>query len=143
MTCGGSNEGLACKSGEAARRDAPREECQRELKEKLLQIRIRAVLLPWPVFSLSEIRVAVSRTRGSGQFRWKALVTGFQDPLNTANSGGERMIHLSPPEVNLAFLVLSPKYALLTRHMRMKAHRGCERAKVRRAASQAGAEVFD
>lgn len=122
MTCGGSNEGFACKPGETARRDAPRQERQRELKEKLLQVRIPAVLLSWPSFSSSEIRVAVSRIRAAGQFRLKALVTGFQGPLNTASSGGERMIHLLPPEVNVGFLVRSPRYALLTGGGGIEAH---------------------
>jgi hypothetical protein len=46
----------------------------------------------------------------------------FQSWLNTARSGGERIINLFVPDVNPAFLARSPRYAVLTsygRHERL------------------------
>lgn len=104
VTRGGSNEGFARKAAETARCEATRKKGQREFKEKLLEVCVPAALLFWPPSSLPTIRIAMSPIWAGGQFRWNALVTGFQDPLNTASSGGERMIHLLAPEVNLGFL---------------------------------------
>ena len=83
VICGGSNEGFTGELGKTARGDAARKERQRELKEKLVEVRIPAVLLLSPAFSLPKIRVPVNLNRAAGRFCWTALMTGFQGPLNT------------------------------------------------------------
>lgn len=114
LTSGGSNERFSCESGETGRCNATRKKDQCEFKEKVRQVCVLAVFLPWTAFCAPKTRVTMGRVRGARQSRWSGLAMRFQSSLNTARSAGERIINLLAREVNPAFLAHSPRYAVLT-----------------------------
>lgn len=112
LTRGGPNERFASESGEAGRCHAAGKKHQREFIEELLQISAPPISLRWSSFCASKARYTTSRVRGARQSRGSGLVMRFQSSLNTV--AGERIISLSARQVNPAYLVHSPRYAVLT-----------------------------
>lgn len=94
VTCGGSNECLACKFGETARRDSARKERQRKFKKKLLQFRIGMGLPLTGRLPAPKTRVDIPCVGGTSRFRWKDFLARFQGSLSTARYAGERIVDL-------------------------------------------------